>query len=132
MVPLTFYYGIPLTTDDQISTFPYLYFHLTIIISVMQKLLAHKFIKARKGKVHYVTRTLCSLAYLNTHQTWVILADQWWICPMSLTANRTRNSTCNLHHILYDANVFKYSHSKSLVYLQSNTWHNTYNITIDI
>jgi hypothetical protein len=76
LVPLTFYYGIPLTTDDQISAFPYLYFHLTIKNSVMQKLPAHKFIKVGEGMVYYVAKVLCLLAYLNKHQPWVILADQ--------------------------------------------------------
>lgn len=132
MLPLTFYYGIPLTTDDQISAFPYLYFHLTIKNSVMQRLPAHKFIKAEKGMVPYVAKVLYLLAYLNTHQPWVILADQWWIWPTTLTANSTIHSMCNLHHILYNANAFKYCKSKSLVYPQSNTWHNTYNITTEI
>ena len=31
----------------------------------MQKLHAHKFIKAGKGKVHYVAKALRLLAYLN-------------------------------------------------------------------
>jgi hypothetical protein len=68
LVLLTFYYGIPLTIDDQISTFPYLCFHLSIKNSVVQKLPAHKFIKTRKGKVCYVARAL-SLGLLKQTPT---------------------------------------------------------------
>jgi hypothetical protein len=70
-----FYYETQLTTDDQISTFLHLYFHLTIKNSVKQKLPAHKFIKAGKGMEHYVSKVLGLLQHTPTmsHISWSVM-----------------------------------------------------------